>query len=161
MIASTVNSFASTLLLACIGFRVWLHFSKRREDYSFWFQFWRFAVMPAACLSFTAGQFTKLDSAGWFAIAVPVLPRLSSCSFYFFKGGARISSAASDVSEDSAFLKKLAEPFDPEKYIDLRKGIFVGFDGNRKPIFLPRQTIDKNHLRPLASLALARVLWPA
>lgn len=156
MTASTVNSFASTLLLACIGFRVWLHFSKRREDYSFWFQFWRFAVMPAACLSFTAGQFTKLDSAGWFAIAVPVYLVCLLCSFYFFKGGARISSAASDVSEDSAFLKKLAEPFDPEKYIDLRKGIFVGFDGNRKPIFLPRQTIDKNHLETLGESGVGK-----
>ena len=71
----------SALLLACIGFRIWLYFSKSREDYSFWFNFWRFAAMPAACLAVVAGQFQNLPSSGWLAIGIPVYLVCLFCSF--------------------------------------------------------------------------------
>ena len=156
MTASAVNSISSTLLLACLAFRAFLFFSKDREDYPTLFKIWRFAVLPGACLVFTAGQFPNLPSAGWLGIGIPVYFVCLFCSFYFFRGGVAISSAASDVTEDSAFLRKLAQPFDPEKYIDLKKGVFVGLDARRKPIFLPRQTIDKNHLEILGESGVGK-----
>ena len=156
MDAATVNSLVSALILACAGFRVWLYFSKDRDDYQFLFKLWRFVIMPAACLIAVAGQFPGLESAGWFAIGIPVYLVCLFCSYYFFRGGATISSAASDVTEDSAFLRKLAQPFDPERYIDLKKGVFVGLDSRRKPIYLSRQTIFKNHTEILGESGVGK-----
>lgn len=58
-----------------------------------------------------------------------------------------------DVKADSETLKKLATPFDPEPYIGDEKArakrgdkVFMGLDGERKPVFLPRHVLDKNHL---------------
>lgn len=58
-----------------------------------------------------------------------------------------------DVAGDAAAMKKLAEAFDPEQYIGDEKArqkrgdkVFMGLNGERKPVFLPRQVLDKNHL---------------
>jgi hypothetical protein len=51
-----------------------------------------------------------------------------------------------DIIEDIKTLDKMKQGFDPEKHINLKKGIFVGLDERRKPIYLPRNTISNNHL---------------
>ncbi len=69
---------------------------------------------------------------------------------------AAVRSGIRDVEEDAAHLKGLAQGFDPEKFIDLTKGIFIGLDGQRKPIYLPRQTLDKNHLEILGESGVGK-----
>ena len=67
-----------------------------------------------------------------------------------------VQSGIRDVTEDAAYLAGLAQGFDPEQYIDLKKGVFIGLDGNRKPIYLPRQTLDKNHLEILGESGVGK-----
>lgn len=67
-----------------------------------------------------------------------------------------VRSGIRDVEEDTAHLKSLAQPFDPEKYINLEKGIFLGMDGNRKPVYLPRTVLDKNHLEILGESGVGK-----
>lgn len=61
-----------------------------------------------------------------------------------------------DVTSDSAMLQGLAAPFDPAKYIGDAKArekrgdkVFLGLDGERKPLYLPRNILDKNHIEIL------------
>ena len=67
-----------------------------------------------------------------------------------------VRSGIRDVEEDATYLKGLAKGFDPEKHIDLKKGIFLGLDGNQKPVYLPRQTLDKNHLEILGESGVGK-----
>ncbi|SCC95101.1 putative mobB protein [Thiomonas sp. X19] len=67
-----------------------------------------------------------------------------------------VRSGIRDVEEDAAYLKGLALGFDPEQYINLKKGVFIGLDGKRKPIYLPRQTLDKNHLEILGESGVGK-----
>lgn len=64
--------------------------------------------------------------------------------------------AVRDVSEDSEALEKLAKPFDPLKYVDLQKGIFVGLDERRKPVYWRRRVLDKNHLEILGESGVGK-----
>lgn len=55
-----------------------------------------------------------------------------------------------DVIADSSRVGALAAPFDPQPHINKRQGkVFVGLDGNRKPLYLPRHVLDKNHIEIL------------
>lgn len=64
-----------------------------------------------------------------------------------------------DVVGDVAAMKKLAHPFDPEpcsfdekvrrRANAAKDSIFAGLNGNRQPVYLPRQILDKNHLEIL------------
>ncbi len=61
-----------------------------------------------------------------------------------------------DVSSDSEMMKGLAARFDPETYIGGEKArakrgdtIFMGLDDKRKPLYLQRFVLDKNHLEIL------------
>lgn len=71
-----------------------------------------------------------------------------------YKGG--VKSSVADVKTDSANLKKLARGFDPERYINLKKGIFIGLDGNRKPVYYPQHVIDKNHIEILGESGVGK-----
>jgi hypothetical protein len=71
-----------------------------------------------------------------------------------YKGG--VKSSVADVKTDAANLKKLAKGFDPEHYINLKKGIFLGLDGNRKPVYYPRHVIDKNHIEILGESGVGK-----
>ncbi len=71
-----------------------------------------------------------------------------------YKGG--VKSSVADVKTDAANLKKLARGFDPENYINLKKGIFLGLDGNRKPVYYPRHVIDKNHIEILGESGVGK-----
>ncbi|NNM63122.1 MAG: TraM recognition domain-containing protein [Burkholderiales bacterium] len=75
---------------------------------------------------------------------------------FFAAPAPAVRSGIRDVSEDAAYLRTLAQGFDPEQFIDLRKGIFIGLDGNRKPIYLPLQTLDKNHLEILGESGVGK-----
>uniref|UniRef100_E6PNK7 Putative ATPase n=1 Tax=mine drainage metagenome TaxID=410659 RepID=E6PNK7_9ZZZZ len=67
-----------------------------------------------------------------------------------------VQSGIRDVEEDAAYLKGLAQGFDPEKFIDLKKGVFMGLDSQRKPIYLPRATLDKNHCEILGESGVGK-----
>lgn len=71
-----------------------------------------------------------------------------------YRGG--VKSSVADVKTDAANLKKLARGFDPEHYINLKKGIFLGLDGNRKPVYYPRHVIDKNHIEILGESGVGK-----
>jgi hypothetical protein len=71
-----------------------------------------------------------------------------------YKGG--IKSSVADVKTDAANLKKLAKGFDPENYINLKKGIFLGLDGNRKPVYYPKYVLDKNHIEILGESGVGK-----
>lgn len=56
------------------------------------------------------------------------------------------ATATADVNEDVAELEKLREPFDPEQYIDLKKGIFLGLSGfEREPKYVPAHVFSGAH----------------
>jgi|GEM_PF-2495036 len=67
-----------------------------------------------------------------------------------------VEGAADDVRSDSRALAALAKPFDSGKYIDLRKGIFVGLNENRKPVYLPLRLLDKNHIEILGESGVGK-----
>lgn len=71
-----------------------------------------------------------------------------------YKGG--VKSSVADVKTDAANLKKLAKGFDPEHYINLKKGIFLGLDGNRKPVYYPKHVLDKNHIEILGESGVGK-----
>jgi len=71
-----------------------------------------------------------------------------------YRGG--IKSSVADVKTDAANLKKLAKGFDPEYYINLKKGIFLGLDGNRKPVYYPKHVLDKNHIEILGESGVGK-----
>ncbi len=71
-----------------------------------------------------------------------------------YRGG--VKSSVADVKTDAANLKKLAKGFDPERYINLKKGIFLGLDENRKPVYYPRHVIDKNHIEILGESGVGK-----
>ncbi|WP_288060993.1 type IV secretory system conjugative DNA transfer family protein [Thiomonas sp.] len=71
-----------------------------------------------------------------------------------YRGG--VKSSVADVKADAANLKKLARGFDPERYINLKKGIFLGLDGNRKPVYYPQHVIDKNHIEILGESGVGK-----
>lgn len=73
--------------------------------------------------------------------------------------GAPLLGGAGDVAGDAARLRRLAAPFDPESFIGNEKArrkakaapgsVFMGLDGEGKPIYLPRQYVCKNHIEIL------------
>lgn len=55
-------------------------------------------------------------------------------------------AAVSDVRDAAAALSRLTKACDPLRFIDLRRGIFLGHDQARRPIYWPRRVLDKNHV---------------
>ena len=51
-----------------------------------------------------------------------------------------------DVTEDVKMMKKMKRGFNPEKFINLSKGVFIGLDEHRKPVYLDKNIIDSNHI---------------
>ena len=66
---------------------------------------------------------------------------------------------AGDVAGDAAMLRKLAASFNPEFFIEDERArkkakaapdsVFMGLDGERRPLYLPRHIVDKNHVEIL------------
>ena len=57
-----------------------------------------------------------------------------------------VDGGVRDVAEDADALRELAAAFKPEQYINLKRGVFVGLDQKRAPVYIPRSTLDKNHI---------------
>lgn len=85
-------------------------------------------------------------------VAVASFVRAAYVSLTYASSG----GAAQSVVTDSADLAKMSQAFDPEKYIDINKGIFVGLDGRRKPVFLPKNTLAKNHIEILGESGVGK-----
>lgn len=85
-------------------------------------------------------------------VAVASFVRAAYVSLTYASSG----GAAQSVVTDSADLAKMSQAFDPEKYIDINKGVFVGLDGRRKPVFLPKNTLAKNHIEILGESGVGK-----
>lgn len=105
-----------------------------------------------------ASGFVSAWASGTFLPLVIILP--VQAAWYWLRGlFSKNDAAAGDVVGDAARLRQLAAPFDPAVYIDDEKArrkarasadsVFIGLDGWRKPIYLPRHYIDKNHVEIL------------
>ena len=68
-------------------------------------------------------------------------------------GGA---SGVADVKADAASLKKLARGFEPTRYIALRRGIFLGLDDGRRPIYWPHHVVTKNHIEVIGESGVGK-----
>ncbi len=55
-----------------------------------------------------------------------------------------------DVRTVKAFLPETVQ-YDPEKYIDLNKGVFVGLDREHQPQYIPLEDIQKQHANIIGS----------
>lgn len=87
-----------------------------------------------------------------------ILPAVAAWNWLRKLFAPRVADAG-DVAGDAAMLRKLAAPFDSEFLIEDERArrkagaapdsVFVGLDGERKPIYLPRNIIDKNHIEIL------------
>lgn len=81
--------------------------------------------------------------------------------FFCSNSGPSVSGAARDVRDDADFMLRLAQGFDPEPLIsriDIQKNdvVFVGLNGERKPVYLPRRVLDKNHLEILGESGVGK-----
>lgn len=70
---------------------------------------------------------------------------------YFSGGGSASAGAlavasARSVSNQIKALAKLARPFNPESYFNPRKGLFIGLDSSRKPLYVNPAAINKAHV---------------
>lgn len=55
--------------------------------------------------------------------------------------------AKRDIQEDWKVLQTYSRPFDPVRFIDLRKGIWIGLDERRRPVYIPHSALLKNHIQ--------------
>ena len=81
-----------------------------------------------------------------------VLALWTRAAIQHFWPGDAAPAPAGDVRTDAEMVSKLAEPFDPQPHIDAAIGsasVFVGINTERRPIYLNRSVIDKNHLEIL------------
>lgn len=59
------------------------------------------------------------------------------------------SSGVDDVNLIADRLSKLSKPYEPKKWIKTPKGIFMGLDERRQPVYVPHEVIQKNHIQLL------------
>ena len=148
------NALLNIIFFSAVGYRVWLFFNSDHQDYSKLFNIWQFLMLPAmvgACVKSTLHDISLmawLMTTGGCLFVVFIVKR-------FFSKTA-ISGAAADVSADAAAAKSLAKPFDPEQYINIKKGVFVGLDGRRQPVYLTHQTVSKNHIEILGESGVGK-----
>lgn len=65
---------------------------------------------------------------------------------------AKAVGVVGDVRSDTDRIAGLAAPFDPQPFIDKAIGgtsVFMGLNEERKPVYMNRSTIDKNHIEIL------------
>jgi hypothetical protein len=65
-----------------------------------------------------------------------ITPRVNTVLVRSKKSTALERNRRSDVREIAKFLPQAAHEFDPLKFINLKKGIFLGLDENKKPIYI-------------------------
>ncbi len=78
-------------------------------------------------------------------------------ALWLFSGRAgKASGAVRDVVEDSKALQNMTKPFQPHKYVNLEKGIFVGLGQDRKPVYWRRKLLQKNHCEILGESGVGK-----
>lgn len=94
---------------------------------SFWTRWFDLTVIPFVILLLVRAGWRYLTPAGW-------------------------QGAKGDVRGDADRVAGLAVAFDPQPFIDKAVGgtsVFMGLNEERKPVYLDRSTIDKNHIEIL------------
>lgn len=54
-----------------------------------------------------------------------------------------------DIHRLADRLANLARAYNPEKWIDIKKGVFCGLDERRRPVYIAQNVIQKNHIQLL------------
>lgn len=161
--------FAIAVLLVVQGFALrykvapWLA-DYKGEQWAGWavtlaWSSWVGAAMFVMDGGAVAGGFVQAWATGTFLPLVLVLPVM--LGWHWLRGlfARQEAGGVGDVSGDAARLRQLAAPFDPESFIGNEKArrkagaapdsVFIGLDGERKPIYLPRHYVYKNHIEIL------------
>lgn len=120
---------------------------------------WVGALMLILDGGVTTGGFMAGWAAGTFLPLFLILPLLLVWNWLRGFFARQEVGALGDVAGDAGRLSQLAAPFDPESFIGNEKArrkagaaqdsVFIGLDGSRQPIYLPRHFLDKNHIEIL------------
>ncbi|TNZ82965.1 MFS transporter, partial [Vibrio parahaemolyticus] len=78
------------------------------------------------------------------ALRRAISPRLNKLKQKMTKKTTMARDERTDVRTVKAFLPETVQ-YDPEKYIDLNKGVFVGLDREHQPQYIPLEDIQKQH----------------
>lgn len=151
-----MSTLINTILLAGLGYRIWLAFNKNRDDYLFFRRVWHWLVLPLMVFTFI---YSMLPDAHFLLLTSTTLittAAMWAVRVLMWGDSVHVDGAAAHVIDDAAVSRSLAKPFDPEQYINIRKGIFVGLDSRRQPVYLPHQTISKNHIEILGESGVGK-----
>ncbi|EGR1335254.1 MFS transporter [Vibrio parahaemolyticus] len=78
------------------------------------------------------------------ALRRAISPRLNSLKQKMTRKTTMARDERTDVRTVKAFLPETVK-YDPERYIDLNKGVFVGLDRGHQPQYIPLEDIQKQH----------------
>ncbi|HFU0470693.1 TPA: type IV secretory system conjugative DNA transfer family protein [Vibrio parahaemolyticus] len=78
------------------------------------------------------------------ALRRAISPRLNSLKQKMTRKTTMARDERTDVRTVKAFLPETVK-YDPERYIDLNKGVFVGLDREHQPQYIPLEDIQKQH----------------
>lgn len=116
-------------------------------------QAYAIATVIVGAVIYYAMDHTKLSLFMQFNIGAAVIFVATFVGFLLAK---KQVTGIRDITEDVKTLEKMKQGFDPEKYIDLRKGVFIGLDEHRKPVYLPQNTLTSNHLDILGASGVGK-----
>ncbi|MFZ2627447.1 MAG: TraM recognition domain-containing protein [Rugosibacter sp.] len=161
--------FKSILMIVALGAGAWWLWIARdwlaergRDGLAFWSRSLAYSTVLATMAGvasifgghwMTGGEATLVIV--FVAIIINIIRNIFARGLNFFRGG-QSSGAVRDVTADADYLHTLAKPFDPARLIDIRKGILIGLDGQRKPVFLNHQVIQKNHIEILGESGVGK-----
>lgn len=75
----------------------------------------------------------------WLRVA---MPKFNALLARFSKASSLQRNVKTDVRQIGRFLPSAATKFDPLKFINLSKGIFIGLDEFKKPVYINSRTVD-------------------
>ena len=151
---SLITTFTNLILAAGLGFRGWLFFNTDHENYDSFNKIWRFCAYPLVMFALAVQLLPDSGLMAWSMCALGGMGAVWIVKAWLTP--THVVGAAADVAKDEAWLKTLDTPFDPEKYINLQKGVFVGLNSRKKPIYLPQRTFDKNHFDILGTTGVGK-----
>lgn len=149
-----MNMFTSLILLAGLGFRGWLFFNDQHEDHRQLFRIWSCFCYPIVMLTISVQLLPEAGLTVWTLSAGAGMGVVWMVKNWLKP--VQVSGAAADVVADAAEAMVLAKPFEPEQLINLEKGIFVGVDERRKPVYLPHRKFTKNHVEILGESGVGK-----
>ena len=95
---------------------------------------------------FISFLFVCLGLSCWFCWLRSGHPWLNATTQKLTKRSAAERNKKTDVREIEKFLPEASKPYDPQKYFDPVKGIFVGLDETKKPVFIKKSVFNECHL---------------